>query len=394
MSGVQFILRVFVVALLLLAPARTLRARAEAAGEPEAQQLYETAFTALVEGHYSRAYEQLDEIVARYPGTLYARFAAERKRRLEGLGLHRVGRRDIDQRGRIGTMVFGTLYSTWLGVGTAIVTGAESDRALAAGMMIGAPVGLMTAHALTGDIQMSPGQASLIKLGGLWGTWQGYGWLVAADEEGARPLTGAAMAGGLVGIASSAALTRYTDLHQGDVSLLNYAGLWGTWFGFCSSIIAGVEEGNPLLRNTLLGGDLGLLAMAALVPRIEMSPARARLINLGGLTATFVASGIVGLLALNGAFDDAKMPMGIIMAGGLAGLRIGANRTRDYDGLAGAAARRKPGALLSMHDKTVEWGWPALALRLSASTMPGGSSGPHPPSHPAELRARLVEIRF
>ena len=63
--------------------------------------------------------------------------------------------------------------------------------------------------------------------------------------------------------------------------------------------------------------------MAMLVPRVELSREQARLINLGGVAGTFMATGIVGLLALGGSFETAAVPMGIITAGGIAGLWSG-----------------------------------------------------------------------
>ncbi len=383
MPGVPFMLRVCVAALILLGD--TLWAQEEAAGETQAQKLYETAFTALVKGQYGPAYNYLTDITNQYPGTLYATSAAERKKRLEELGLYRVGRRPIDQGGRIGALIFGTLYSTWLGVGTAIVAGADSDQALAAGMMIGAPAGLLTTHLLTRDTALSPGQTTLIKLGGLWGTWQGYGWMVAADERSGRRLTAAAMAGGLAGIAGSGALTRYTDISRGDASLLNHAGGWGTWFGFCASVMA-EADGDWNLRNALLGGNLGLVAMAMLIPRVELSPEHARLINLRGLAATFVATGFVGLLALEGIFDNATVPMGLIMAGGVAGLWDGV-RTRERDLPSGASGQRSVRVV-------AEWGWPAPALGVFAPAAAGRLKGGRPAHPSVAIRATLVKIRF
>ena len=250
--------------------------------ETEVEKLYESAFTALANGQYGTAYDYLGEITDRYPGTLHAALAAERKRRLDELGLHQGDRGPGDQAGRTGALVYGTLYSTWLGVGTAIVAGADSDQALAAGMMSGAPAGLLTTHLLTRDAALSPGQAALVRLGGLWGTWQGFGWTVASgDEPSDRRLTAFSMAGGLAGIAGSAALTRVADVSTGDASLLDYAGLWGTWFGFCLSVMAEADD-DGVLKSSLTGGNLGLAAMAMLVPRIELNREQARLINLGG----------------------------------------------------------------------------------------------------------------
>ena len=315
----------------LLALAQAPGAQDAGAGAAPAQDLYERAFAALVKGEYDRAYSLLNDLTTRYPATVYGTVAAERKRHLVELGLHRAGRLPADHSGRAGALVFGTLYSTWLGVGTAIVADADSDQALAAGMMIGAPAGLLATHLLTRDRALGPGQTTLVRLGGFWGTWQSYGWMAASGRPSGRRLTAAAMAGGLAGLAGSAALTRYTEVGEGDANLLHYAGGWGTWFGFCASIMTEADGDWPL-RHALSGGNLALAVMAMLTPRIELSPARTRLINLRGLAGTFVATGFVGLLSLEDAFDGPTAPMGLIMAGGIAGLWSGIlARERDLD---------------------------------------------------------------
>lgn len=377
--------RIAVAALMLLAPAGA-QALQEAAAETEARELYESAFRALANGRYGTAYGYLDDLAARYPRTLYAPIAAERKRRLEELGLHLAGRGPGDRTGRTGALVYGTLYSTWLGVGTAIVAGADSDRALAAGMMTGAPAGLVATHLLTRGRALSPGQGALVRLGGLWGTWQGFGWTAAsADQPSERRLTAFSMAGGLAGIAGSAAITRIADLSTGDASLLDFGGLWGTWFGFCLAVMAEADD-NAILQSSLTGGNLGLAAMAMLTPRIELSREQARLINLGGVAGTFMATGIVGLIALGGSFETATVPMGIMTAGGIAGLWSG-YAIRRHELPSGAFS---PGSA----QWSAERGWPAPAPGASVPAASRRSIGERPQHRPAALRAVLLTVRF
>ncbi|MCY3762043.1 MAG: hypothetical protein OXH50_12400 [Gemmatimonadetes bacterium] len=356
------------------------------AGETEARELYESAFRALANGRYGTAYGYLNDLTARYPRTLFAPMAAERKKRLVALGLHRAGRGPGDREGRTGALVYGTLYSTWLGVGTAIVAGADSDQALAAGMMTGAPAGLLATHLLTRGRALSPGQGALVRLGGLWGTWQGFGWTAAsADEPSERRLTAFSMAGGLAGIAGSSAIARIADLSTGDASLLDFGGLWGTWFGFCLSVMAEADD-NAVLKSSLTGGNLGLAAMAMLVPRVGLSREQVRLINLGGMAGTFVATGIVGLLALGGNFENATVPMGIITAGGIAGLWSGF-AIRRHELSSGAFSRGSA-------QWSAERGWPAPAPGASFPAASRRSIGEGPPHGSAAIRAVLMTVRF
>ena len=142
----------------------------------EAGQLYETAFRLIVEGDYGDAYDRLNEVIDRYPDTVYARLAADRKQRLEQLNLPSIRRKKVDQSGRVGTVVFSTLYSTWLGIGTArLADETDNAKSIATGMMIGAPAGLLTSLVATRNAKLTRGQSALINFSGLWGDLAGIG---------------------------------------------------------------------------------------------------------------------------------------------------------------------------------------------------------------------------
>ncbi len=294
----------------------------------EAAQLYETAFRLIVEGDYGEAYDWLDEVIDRYPDTVYARFAENRKRRLEQLNLPDIRRKEIDQSGRIGTVVFSTLYSTWLGIGTArLVDDTDGAKTVAGGMMIGAPTGLLTSLVATRNAKLTQGQSALISFSGLWGTWQGLGWAILIDEEdNEKPLIGGAMIGGLSGILTTSVLTRKIDPSSGDMGIINYGALWGTWLSLCAGQVVGVEDGDGLLAWTLIGGNIGTIAMASLSSKIDITPARAHWINLGGVIGTTVASGIVMIIAESHISPEAAFTF--LMAGGIAGLITGTYTTR------------------------------------------------------------------
>ena len=302
---------------------------AVSAEEDSAEKLYKSAFKSIVEGDYGEAYDKLEEIIAKYPDTAYALLAENRKQRLERLNLPSIRRKKIDQSGRIESVVFSTLYSTWLGIGTARLADTEDgEKTVAAGMMIGAPAGLLTSLTLTRNAKLSRGQAALINFSGYWGTWQGLGWAILMDEDDdEKTLIGSAMAGGLLGILTTSALTRKIDISLGDAGIINYGGLWGTWLSLCTGIVADIDDGDELLGLVLVGGNLGSAAMAALSPKIEISLARASLINLSGIAGTIVASGLLLIMQP----DDEKSVFTVLMVGGILGLAAGHSGTQGFD---------------------------------------------------------------
>ncbi|MBM3242653.1 hypothetical protein FJZ31_40855 [Candidatus Poribacteria bacterium] len=305
---------------------------AVSAEEESAEKLYESAFKFIVEGDYSEAYDKLDEIIAKCPNTPYAQRAENRKQRLENLDLPSIRRKKIDQSGRVESVVFSTLYSTWLGIGSARLLSSESaekpEKAVAAGMMIGAPAGLLTSLKLTQNARLTNGQAALINFSGYWGTWQGYGWSILLDKnDDEKTLIGGTIAGGLLGLAATSALTKRIDLSLGDAGIINYGGLWGTWLSLCAGIVADVEDDDELLGLVLTGGNLGAAAMAVISPKTEISLARASLINLSGIVGTIVASGLLLITQP----DDAESAFVVLAAGGILGLAAGGLSTQGFD---------------------------------------------------------------
>ena len=293
-----------------------------------AADLYETAFRLIVEGDYSEAYDQLNEVIDKYPNTVHARLAENRRQRLEQLNLPSIRRKKIDQGGRVGTVVFSTLYSTWLGIGTArLVDETDGAKTVAGGMMIGAPTGLLTSLVVTRNAKLTRGQSALINSSGSWGTWQGLGWaILISEDDGEKPLIGGAMIGGLSSILATSVITRKIDPSLGDMAMINYGALWGTWLSVTAAKVVGIPDGDELLAWTLIGGNLGVAAMASLASQIDIAPARAHWINLGGIIGTIVASGVVMIIAESDISESAAF--GTLMVGGIAGLITGVYNTR------------------------------------------------------------------
>ena len=324
----------------------------------EAGQLYEAAFRRIVEGDYGEAYDRLNEVIDKYPDTVYARFAEDRRQRLERLNLPSIRRKKIDQSGRVGTVVFSTLYSTWLGIGTArLADETDNAKSIATGMMIGAPAGLLASLIATRNAKLTRGQSALINFSGVWGTWQGLGWAILIDEDdGEKPLISSAMIGGLSGILATSVLTRKIDPSLGDMGIINYGALWGTWLSMNAGRVVGLD-GDELLAWTLIGGNIGTIAMALLSPNIDITPARANWINLGGVIGTTVASGIVTIIAESNISEEAAF--GVLMVGGIAGLITGIYNTRHILPL-------EAGERLNRRNNSTPWDRPPHQLQLNS----------------------------
>jgi hypothetical protein len=266
-----------------------------------------------------------------------------------------------DRSGRVELQVWGTLYGLWLGIAVPGAFGADGSEAYGAGILLGAPAGLLTARLATRSRAFSEGQTRAITWGGTWGTWQGLGWAEVLDlgtESDCLPDycydTGdateerftAMIVGGLAGIAAGGLLSR-RPIDAGVAAGAHYGSLWGSWLGLAGAWVADVEDDDNLWASSLVAGNLGLVAGGWLAARHDLSRNRVRLISLAGLLGGLAGAGVDMLVQP----DDDQVIFGIPLALSVAGLGVGTYVTRDHDGRPGRAAGQQ--ALLNFG----EGGW-------------------------------------
>ncbi len=243
--------------------------------------------------------------------------------------------------GSVQLRVWAATYGLWLGVAVPTWFGADGPEPYGVGLLVGGPAGYFGGKALAEAFNVTEGQARAITLGGTWGTWQGFGWAEVLElggqeycfngrcykgEASMQARFGAMVVGGLTGIAAGALLSR-KEISRGVASTVNYGALWGTWFGFATSILLDFDDDNQSLTGALIGGNAGLLTTALLAPGWNISRNRARLVSIAGVIGGL---GGLGLDLLLQPTDD-KALVGIPLATSLIGLGIGIVTTRGAD---------------------------------------------------------------
>jgi hypothetical protein len=148
---------------------------------------------------------------------------------------------------------------------------------------------------------------------------------VCSSNGGTEERFAGMIVGGLAGIATGIVLSR-RPISPGVATAVNFGALWGTWFGVAFGVLTD-QEGDALLATTLLAGDAGLLSTALLSPGWRMSRNRARLISISGVIGGLAGAGI----DLVTQPDGDKALIGIPLAGSVIGLAIGTVTTRHYD---------------------------------------------------------------
>ncbi len=275
-------------------------------------------------------------------------------------------RRSIEAR------VWMATYGAWLGVAVPGAFGADGSEPYGIGLLVGAPAGFLAGRAIENALGLTEGQARAITFGGTWGTWQGFGWRevfdlgVAQDcqvdllgfefcydlEDGTQETFTAMIIGGLTGIGVGTLLSQ-RRLTPGTASVVNFASLWGTWFGVAGGVLMDFED-DDLLAATLVGGDAGLLASALLAPGWNVSRSRARLISISGVLGGLAGAGVDLLVQP----DDEKVAIGIPLAGSVLGLVIGAAVTRGDVTTAEGPGAPAGGALVTVDDGRFTFGVP------------------------------------
>jgi hypothetical protein len=310
-------------------------------------------------------------IVDRYPSTPAATEARAR--------LAAAPREVADGSGSVELRVWMTLYGAWLGVAVPGAFGANSSEPYGVGLLLGGPTGFLAGRGLANALDLTAGQARAITLGGTWGTWQGFGWREVFDlgveqicqpdgfgdeycydfEDSSEETFAAMIVGGLGGIAIGTLLSQ-REMTPGTASAVNFASLWGSWFGVAGGTLLDLED-DDLLAATLVGGDVALVAAAVLAPRWNVSRSRARLVSIAGVLGGLAGAGI-DLLAKP---DDGKVAIGIPLAGSILGLGIGVATTRgDSDDTAMLRESAPDGALLRLRDGRLSFGAPLPAPTL------------------------------
>ena len=346
----------------------------------EARILYEAAAGLTDRGEYDKALRRFGWISADYKESAYAALALQRRneiRRMESVEIA------ISPPARVGLTVFGTVYATWVGIGAGIL--AESEELVYLGMIAGPVAGMVTSLDRTREAPLGNGQASLLALGGAWGTWQGIGAAILAGS-GYKTVVGASMGGGALGFAAASSIVRRTWVTAGEATLVNFGGIWGAWFALCGAKSLGVTDSDALLASAMTGGNLGLLKTGALAPRLGMSGGRARLINLGGIVGSLYGLGTAVLADLH---NRDRPTYGMMLAGGILGLGAGTWFTRNHEATQEFFASRDPGRSPDTGPDFTGPGLPVPGLLPSSGTDGNGMGAPA-----FEVRMELASLRF
>ncbi|WP_426733524.1 hypothetical protein [Myxococcus faecalis] len=303
---------------------------------PESETLYKEGFDALSKGDDEEAAERFRQVLELCPQHSHApeleRLA--RARLKPGAKLAQAAVFENTERPTRGAAASLTVIQTMHGAvqGLLLCAIAEcADRAYPASALLGAGLGTLSTLLLVQD-GVTPGQASVINSGTMWGLYFGVASLIALDLEedeafGSVALGGAAFTG--IGIVLATTLKPTA----GQVSMANSGGLWA---GVLTTLFLGTVDGES--TETLFGAQMasasaGIIAFSLLSRNLPVSRGRMLIIDAGGIIGGLMGASSMLLLTGNNDEDPILIGTGIGVMGGLA---LTAYLTRNFD------ARRLP----------------------------------------------------
>jgi hypothetical protein len=145
-----------------------------------------------------------------------------------------------------------------------------------------------------------------------------------SDDPDGNAAMAATIAGSLLGIGVGAVLSQKT-ITPGTASTVNFGGLWGTWFGGSAAALADAS-GDNTLTAALIGGNLGIIAAALNAPKWQLSRQRSRLVSISGVAGLLAGFGVLLI-----AQPDGNEAVAVPMATSALGLALGARWTRNMD---------------------------------------------------------------
>lgn len=308
------------------------------------------------EGRWEIAEAIYERITERFGGTPAAAVARSRLNATEA---------DRPQRpSRIELQVFGAVYGAWLGVAVPLAFDSNDPEAYGAGLLAGAPLGVLASRAYMRANPVSEGQARAISWGGIWGTWQGFGWAEVLDigedefcnefgcfptDDNGQEVVASMIVGGLAGITTGALIAR-NPIRSGVSSGAQGGATWGSIYGLMATGIVNEDiSDDGLLLATLLAGNVGLVAGAALASSNDLTRRDVRIMNLGALVGGLGGLGLDLLIQP----DDTEVALAIPLVTSVLGLGIAASRTGGDQGADDGAGPDMDLALLDYRGGTL-----------------------------------------
>jgi hypothetical protein len=233
--------------------------------------------------------------------------------------------------------LFGAGYGALLGLAVAGPQDEIGDTRGAAVLLaaLGAGAGAGGAWYLMRNRELTPGQGSAIASGGAWGTYTValFGDAVTGvDSTTTNEGFKSAAIGGALGLGAGTLFAVKVDPSEGDMSLINSFGAYGTTTGLMFGLLMAPPESEAYSINGMLGAFAGLGVGYYVSTKAEVSRRRMLRVDLGALAGLAATWAVFYPLVEDGGTNNDEQAAGAISIGAMAaGGYIGWRMSRGMD---------------------------------------------------------------
>ncbi len=227
---------------------------------------------------------------------------------------------------------FQTLHGLVLSVqACAFLDCGDAPRLAVALPTLGAGIGLVGSLVATSDRGITPGHATALNSGAVWGGWLSFAGGYMVGDLDSQDTTGLMMLGQLAGVGVGHALAMNLRPTAGDVRLINSAGAWSAFYYliFTEALLELNQERRTAGLGLIGATTLGAVGAGALASQYPMSRGRVGLISSAG-----ILGGLAGLatpiLILGDDASGRQVATGASI-GAAAGMVVGTILTEDFD---------------------------------------------------------------
>jgi hypothetical protein len=224
-------------------------------------------------------------------------------------------------------------------------------------LAVGTGIGIGSALLAADEWDVTSGDAWVIAAGGLWGAASGF--LIAAgrDVEPTNDRYSWGVSGGLVGLSLATLAVTQSTMDDGDATLVHSGSALGLAFGAATQYLYEGSTGSTPYTGMGYGAAIGLVGAGVLSTRVNVSPSRVLLIDLGAGGGALLGAAAGSPLVFNNQTEsNTRWWLGATVGGALLGGGLAYWLTRDVT--------PAPHALL-------RWGTPSAGVIATTPTRTG-----------------------
>lgn len=234
--------------------------------------------------------------------------------------------------GRVGFVLNSTALGLSLMAGVLLAADVRDVRLFAPILLLGGGGGLAVSLLVSRHRAVSPGDNSIVGVGGWWGAGMGILVAGAAGFDELRWLATGSVVGQALGLAAGIAAAAFTEVSAGDGAVIHSGALWGLFSGGVLASLVSHRDPRASHGMVLAGLSAGLAAGVLSAHLVEISAGRAAIIDLCGFIGVLLGASVGTPIIIDSqSAGHVRAYAGVLLGAASLGLGLGALLTRRWD---------------------------------------------------------------